>query len=290
MPIDTSGIDVNANCSASVYGAKAKSNFQAVKDCLDELQTDTAADVASLQADVATVSGDVTTLEGTVASLDTEVATLQSWLQDTPPASSTIYDDTFVSTLNARWSWGGAGEPTGSGHAWALRNGLYIQAGPGATSFTPWTDAHGLYQGVPPTGAWTAASKMALLGGPGGTNYCQTAIAITDGTAAWDNAVLIKLYSRINGYLWFSWCKCVATVWTHDISLEEITAQPAVWSIYYDGAGNVTPKMGLATDMLAALAVPLAIAWTPVYTWLYSMSQSGTSTAFSTFHWFRVML
>jgi hypothetical protein len=217
--------------------------------------------------------------------------------EDIPPASPTIYDDEFNSTLNARWAWtgyGGAGAPSGGSESWGVANGrlVLVTDADGGGTFDPASGGgHFLSQDVPPASSdFLCATKMSAIMF---TEPNSVALVVTDGTSAWTNCVTIMFQNKnSSGTLDCSY-KTGGT-WTYEPNTfaEPFTIDHLVVAIeWIQSTSTLNMKVGYDLDYMTTILSLSGISWTPDRMGLLMYNNSSVAlSCVARFDWFRVVL
>jgi len=176
--------------------------------------------------------------------------------EDLLPASPSAYDEEFEDgTLDVKWSWVGAGQPSGGNEEWHIGTGrlsALLEADGGGDDIG--NDAHIIEQTIPSlSGNWRASVKLHLF--DYAVNFSRFGLIVRN-NADWNNLMLFSVGSASTRF----WDKRDSGAWTYD---RDATA------ILDKGIGDYF-ILGLRHDQSSTLLIPEysydGVIWVPTGT------------------------
>ena len=228
-----------------------------------------------------TLRGKINKLENTVAS-----GIYTGHMEDSPPTTANSKSDEFDGTsLDAKWTWGGAGAPSGGNETWGVADGrLYVRidtdvGGDGAHQ----TIAHVLTQPVP-SGDWTITSKMKVNRRE---NYNRFGIWARSSDANHDDVIQLVLGYSGSQKVFFDYRN--NSTWTYEQgSIAWIDNQAVLRIAYVSGTNTYTMSVSMEGTVFRSLGT-YNPAWYPsVFGLLFFSNTSSNGPFIASAEWFRV--
>jgi len=206
--------------------------------------------------------------------------------EDAPPSSPSAYDDEFDgSTLNPSWAWTAAGEPTGAGHSWSIKNSRLTLIGNNDASGSPSTASHTLWKPISLSSDALFVSKVSMAAL---TNYARAGILVSDNT--WDNWYWISMCHWDYNSIEVSYCVGGTPTYNVVISPVNIATDFILGISWNNATSQLRTHMGFDLDNLVACHT-YTPGWIPIRAglFIYHLSSNTVSTI-GKFEWFRAVI